>query len=706
MRHSTHHRCVVSAVASMAMFAGTALGQTIPAPPPAPRDQVVDVLHGVRVPDPYRWLEDPSSPRTRAWIAAEQRYEQLLLDRQPSLGGLKRDLSALTALETPETVLYRRGQYVILKKERNSQIASLYLRDGIKGPERRLVDAQSLSADNSTTIDLLNVSDDGNVIAYGLRRGGQDQLSIHFYDVAAGKTLPDVLPEARYIYWSLLFSRDGREIYYISFGNEGPRLHEHKLGTPVKADTMLFGTGLGPQIILQANLSADGGLLLLEALHGATGPTDLYLLPTKSGAKARALAKGVAANFVARAANGHIFISTDWNAPRGRIMEADANRPDIGNWRVLVPERRDTLENFALAGGKLLLLYMHNAHSRLELASADGKTHTTVPLPGIGTVTALDGTWSLPVACFSYSAFQTPATFYAYSVPTNAATMVSGPNAPNWLSDIVTDQVWYRSSDGTRVPMFLVHKRVLRHGGDHPVLLYGYGGFDWAQTPDFSPEEAVWVEHGGIYALASIRGGNEFGEGWHRAGDLGHKQNSFDDFAAAARWLVAHHYTSPRRIGIQGMSNGGLLVLTSITQHPELFGAAIARYPLADMLRYERFGIARWWLPEYGSVKNAEQFRTLFAYSPYQHVVSGRDYPAVLLVTGANDTRVNPAHSLKMTAALQNATASGRPVLLLYDSQSGHSGTLPASVEVDQAAHELAFLFWQLGVPAPSWRGE
>lgn len=702
MRHPTLHRCIIPAIAGMAMFAGAAPAQNIPAPPSAPRDQVADVLHGVRVPDPYRWLEDPSSPRTRAWIEAEQRYTHRLLDHQPSLDGLKGDLRTLTALETPEAVIYRRGRYVILKKERNRQIASLYLRDGINGPERRLIDAQSLSSDNGTTIDLLNVSDNGNVIAYGQRRGGQDQLSIHFYDVAAGRTLPDVLPEARYIYWSLLFSPDGRRIYYITFGNEGPRLHEHKLGTPVKTDTMLFGAGLGPQIILQANLSADGSLLLLEALHGATGPTDLYLLPAEDGAEARTLVQGVAANFVVRAANGHIFISTDWNAPRGRIMEADADRPDIENWRVLVPEQSDPLESFALAGGRLLLLYMHDAHSRLEVASADGKTHADVPLPGIGTVTALDGTWSLPVACFSYSAFQTPATFYAYSVPANATNVVSGPNAPDWLSDIVTDQVWYRSSDGTRVPMFLVHERAERalgHGGNHPVLLYGYGGFDWAQTPDFSPQEAVWIEHGGIYALANIRGGNEFGEGWHRAGDLDHKQNSFDDFAAAARWLVAHHYTSRRRIGIEGMSNGGLLILASITQHPELFGAAIARYPLADMLRYERFGIARWWLPEYGSVKNAEQFRTLYAYSPYQHVVSGRDYPAVLLVTGANDTRVNPAHSLKMTAALQHATASGRPVLLLYDSRSGHSGTLPASVEIDQLAHELAFLFWQLGMP-------
>ncbi len=683
------------------MLTAAAAAQNAPAPPPAPRDQVVDILHGVRVADPYRWLEDSSAPRTQAWIKAQQRYTKRLLDQRSSLDRLKGELRALTALETPEAVSYRPGRYVILKKERNHQIASLYLRDGLKGPERRLIDAQSLSSDDSTTIELLNVSENGNVIAYGLRRGGQDQLSIHFYDVAAGTTLPDFLPEARYLYWSLLLSADGKRIYYITFGSDGPRLYAHRLGTPVNTDTMLFGSGLGPQIILQANLSADGKLLLLEALHGATGPTDLYLLRTDDSTGAQSLVKGVAANFVARAAHGRIFISTDWKAPRGRVMETDASRPGIENWRVLVPEQNDPLESFALAGGKLLLLYMHDAHSRLEVASADGTTHATVPLPGLGTVTAIDSTWDLPVACFSYSDFKTPETFYAYSVPENTESAVSGPKPPDSLSGMVTEQVWYRSPDGTHIPMFLAHARVLRHNSRNPVLLYGYGGFDWAQTPTFSPEEAVWIEHGGIYALANIRGGNEFGETWHRAGDLDHKQNSFDDFAAAARWLVAHRYTSRKQLSIQGMSNGGLLVLASITQHPELFGAAIARYPLADMLRYEHFGIAGWWLPEYGSVSDAEQFRTLYAYSPYQHVMKGRDYPAVLLVTGANDTRVNPAHSLKMTAALQNASASGRPVLLLYDSESGHSGSPSARAEVDQMAHELTFLFWQLRITEP-----
>ena len=256
---------------------------------------------------------------------------------------------------------------------------------------------------------------------------------------------------------------------------------------------------------------------------------------------------------------------------------------------------------------------------------------------------------------------------------------------------------WYQSKDGTRVPMFIAHKKDFKKDGAAPVLLYGYGGFNWGQLPTFSPEEAVWLERGGVYAVANIRGGNEFGEAWHKAGELEHKQNTFDDFIAAARWLIDHHYTNPRRLAIQGLSNGGLLVTAAITQQPDLFAAAIARYPLIDMVRYERFSIARWWVPEYGSVSDAAQFKALYSYSPYHHVRKGTKYPAVLLITGDGDTRVDPSHARKMTAMLQGATASGRPVMVLYDTKSGHSSSLSTEAEVNQTTAELAFLTWQLG---------
>lgn len=418
-------------------------------------------------------------------------------------------------------------------------------------------------------------------------------------------------------------------------------------------------------------------------------------------APAQVLVKGRNANFVARAAAGHIYFQTDLDAPRGKIMVATIDRPQLAYWHLLVPQTADTLQDFALAGGRLVLNYMHDAHARLVLFNPATRAEKAIALSGLGTVGDLEGGWTSPLLTFSYTSFASPKTFWCYAVKSGTQQVISGSKLPNWLASVVTEKAWYRSKDGTRVPMFLVHRGRIQKNSDNPVLLYGYGGFAWAQTPAFSPEEAIWVKNGGIYALANIRGGDEFGEAWHVAGDLLNKQNSFDDFAAAARFLLTKHYTVPGRLAIQGMSNGGLLVLVSLVQHPKLFGAAIARYALADMLRYEKSGIARWWAGEYGSVRNRAQFKALLAYSPYEHVHKGVAYPAVLLVTGADDTGVSPAHSLKMTAALQHASASGKPVLLLFDSKSGHSGAQPVRAQVAQMAHELSFLAWQLHLRHP-----
>ena len=366
-----------------------------------------------------------------------------------------------------------------------------------------------------------------------------------------------------------------------------------------------------------------------------------------------------------------------------------------------VPELpQATIEAIALTSDRLVVNAMHNAHSELLVYALDGHPQPSIPLPGIGAVVTLDTDPASPQLSFSYTSFDTPTGFYRWS--SGAVQPLSAPAVPAALRDIVIDQVWYTSTGGARVPMFLAHRRDVKPDGNLPVLLYGYGGFNWAQLPSFSAEEAVWIERGGVYAVANIRGGNEFGEAWHRDGELDRKQNSFDDFANAARWLVANHYTRPERLAIQGLSNGGLLVTASLTQHPELFGAAIGRYPLIDMIRYERFSIARWWISEYGSVENADQFRTLYAYSPYHHVVKGTRYPAVLFITGDGDTRVDPSHARKMTAMLQSATSSGKPILLLYDSKSGHSGTLSAGAEVEQTVNELEFLTWQLHCMEPS----
>jgi len=688
-------------LASLAVCAVTVCAQSgqVPPPPPSAAVNTVETIHGTPVSDPYQWLEDSASAQTRAWITSQQGYTSSLLSHRPEIDGLRKDVYALTDIEEAQRVLYRKGRYFILKKVPGHEIAALYLREGESGSEKLLLDPADWSTDHTETLDLLNVSDDGKLVAYGIRRGGRDQLSIRFYDVDAGKDRQDELPEARYIYWSLPILPDGSRVYYIKFDDQGPRLYEHKMGAAVAEDRLLFGQGLGPEMIMMVNLSADGNLLLPHVLHGASGSTDVYFGDARSPAEFKTLVKDVPATFIARAAEGRIFIQTNWEASNGKIMVADPEHPDPEHWSTLVPEDHSALETFSLAGGKLLLNYMNNAHSDLRIFDEKGKAAGSIPLAGLGSVVTIDSDWKSPIVCFSYSSFQTPTTFFSYSVASTKTVAISAPSKPAQLADIVVDQVWYKSKDGTKVPMFLAHRKNFVKDGNAAVLLYGYGGFNWAQLPAFSPEVGVWLERGGVYAVANIRGGNEFGEAWHRAGELERKQNSFDDFIAAAQWLVDNHYTKPSRLAIQGLSNGGLLVTACITQRPDLFAAAIGRYPLIDMVRYERFSIARWWATEYGSAGDAVQFHTLYAYSPYHHVRPGTKYPAVLLVSGDGDTRVDPSHARKMTAMLQNSSSSGRPVLLLYDTKSGHSSSLSTAAEVDQTANELTFLLWQLGPP-------
>ena len=682
---------------ALLLVSATLLTAQSVSPPPTKSIVVNTTLHGVTITDPYQWLENAASPSTRNWIAAQQHYTQALLSSRTGMESLRRDVRELVNLEEPHRVLYRRGRFFTEKKLAGQQNASIFVRDGTTGRDQLLIDPSTVSREPSTTVELLNVSADGNLLAYGVRRGGRDQLSIHFRNLETGRDT-DTLPEARYLYWSLPIAPDNSAVFYVKFDDGGPSLVRHVFGHPVADDTTLFGNQLGPTRLLAASLSPDGRYLLATVLHGASGATDLYLKDLHGAAPFQTVVEGIDATFNGAIAGQSLYVETDWKAGRGRIFAASLDNPGQSHWKLFVPESPDaTIESIAPTADHLIVNAMYQAHSELLVYSLDGRSAPPVPLPGMGSVATVDADPNSSSLCFSYTSFQTPTSFYCWSPA--GLHPISVPAVPAALRDIVVDQVWYRSTGGAHVPMFLAHRRDVKANGDLPVLLYGYGGFNWAQLPTFSPEEAVWMERGGVYAVANIRGGNEFGEDWHKAGELDQKQNSFDDFANAARWLVAQHYTQPSRLAIQGLSNGGLLVTASLTQHPELFGAVIGRYPLIDMIRYERFSIARWWTSEYGSVSDAHQFRTLYAYSPYQHVKKGTPYPAVLFVSGDGDTRVDPSHARKMTAMLQNATSSGKPVLLLYDTKSGHSGTLSADAETEQTANELEFLTWQLHLP-------
>jgi prolyl oligopeptidase len=439
--------------------------------------------------------------------------------------------------------------------------------------------------------------------------------------------------------------------------------------------------------------------LLITVFHGsAASQTELYLQNLVDGAPIEPLVTDISARFLGAFGGDQLFVQTNWEAPRGRILAVDLKNPSRQNWKEIIPAGNATIRSFSAVGGRLLVSYLDNAVSELKLFSAAGKHLKDVLLPTAGSVSEMSGRWSSKGAFFSFTSFAVPPLVSFYDFDKETPLIWKPSQVPIDFDRFTLKQVWYQSRDKTRIPMFLFYASETPLHGANPILLTGYGGFNQATAPTFSAMAVVWVESGGILAVPNLRGGGEFGEDWHRAGILEKKQNVFDDFIAAAEWLIKKGYTKPNQLAIAGRSNGGLLVGAALTQRPDLFEAAVCGYPLLDMLRYHKFLVAPFWISEYGSAEEIEQFKYLRAYSPYHHVKAGVKYPAVLFVSGDSDSRVDPLHARKMTALLQSASVSGKPVLLLYDLQSGHvSGARPVSKVIKDATDELSFLFWRLG---------
>jgi len=677
---------------------------------PATRtDNVKEVLHGVEIVDPYRWLEDQNSPETRAWIDAQNAYTHTMLDALPGRDKLRERVTALLKIDVVGTPLARNGRYFFSKRLAGQDQSVIYLRKGIHGADEALIDANAMSPDHSISVGIEEASEDGALLLFSVRQGGADETAEHVYDVDARKDLPDQLPKARYYGVSLL--RDKSGIYYTRQTAEGPRVFWHKMGTEVAHDTEVFGKGYGPEIIIFNSLSDDGRYLLIHVLYGSSADrTEIFLQDLAAKGPIAPVVKDVPARFLADFAGDQLVITTNWKAPKTRILAADLKNPLRDHWREVVPESDAVIEGVAPVGGKLAVTLTKNAASQVKLYDLSGKLIRELPLPAIGSVGGLVGRWTSSEAFYGFTSYHIPTTTYRYDISTGAQEVWARLAVPIASDKYEVKQVWYASKDGTKVPMFLVYAKGMQLDGSNPTLLTGYGGFNISETPFYSSTAAAWISAGGVYAVANLRGGGEFGEEWHRAGMLDKKQNVFDDFIAAAEWLIQNHYTKPARLAIIGGSNGGLLMGAALTQRPDLFGAVICTFPLLDMLRYQNFLVARYWVPEYGSAENADQFKYLLAYSPYQDVKPGTKYPPVMFVTGDSDTRVAPLHARKMAALLQAASASGKPVLLHYDTKAGHSGGTPVSKQIDDLLDELSFLYWQLGVtpamPASSTAGK
>lgn len=666
-------------------------------PPKARRDNLRETIHGISIADPYRWLEDQKSPETRAWIEAESAYTQKFLDDIPGRKALRQRFAELLKIDTVSTPVVCQGRYFFSKRLANQDLSIIYLRQGIDGHDEVLVDPHPMSRDHMVSVSMLDVTRDGKLLAYGVRHGGEDEVSVVFLDVDSRKPLPDHLPRARYMGLSLKDDQSG--VYYSRHDKNGPRVFSHAMGTDPSRDVLLFGQGYGPEKIVSAQLSENNRHLLYTVFYGsAARKTEVYYQPAVAGAKIVPVVNDIEARFFGQFIGDRLYLLTNWNAPNQRVLEAKLNDLDPRHWREVVPTGKPVLQGFSAVGGKLFADYLENVKSRIKILDPEGKPLGDLELPGIGTISGVSGRWDSDEAFFSYTSFVVPPTIYRYNVADGARSIWAKMHVPIDSDKYEVKQVWYASKDGTKIPMFLVYAKGLKLDGNTPAWLTAYGGFNISMTPTFSANAAMWVESGGVFALPNLRGGGEFGEEWHRAGMLEKKQNVFDDFIGAAEWLIANHYTNPHKLAIAGGSNGGLLVGAALTQRPDLFAAVVCSVPLLDMLRYQNFLVARFWVPEYGSAENAGQFKTLLAYSPYHNVKPGTKYPAVLFVSGDSDTRVAPLHARKMCALLQADTGSDKPVLLHYDMKTGHSAGKPINKQIDDQADIFSFVFKELSM--------
>jgi prolyl oligopeptidase len=670
------------------------------AQPPKTRSQpVTDTLHGVAITDPYRWLEDQTSPETRAWIDQQMAYTQSALAKVPQRERIRRRLGELMKIDNMAAPSVRNGRYFVQKRKAGENQYVLYTRDGLNGPDVVLIDPNALSPDHTTSTVLMDISHDGNVVAYGLRQGGQDETTLAFRNAETRQDLPDRLPAARY--FSVAITHDLKSVYYVKMLNEGPRLYYHAMGSDPARDAVVFGEQFSATWGGGCDISDDGRWLFCQMSKGSSADVvEAYVKDLTRDSAFVPVITGIDARFDVQLAGDRMYALTNWKAPNSRIVVFDIANPAPANWREIVPERTSVLESFDLIGGKIAATWLENVHSRVEVFTSEGKPVREIKLPSLGVVNGPYGHWDRDEAFYYFDSFGQPATIYRYDMSSGAQSVWFQAKVPFDPGTVEVKQVWYASKDGTKIPMFIAHKKGLKLDGSHPAILTGYGGFNISQLPTSSATALAWIDMGGVYAMPNLRGGGEFGEAWHQAGMLGKKQNVFDDFIAAAEYLIHERYTSNKRLAIWGGSNGGLLVGAALTQRPDLFQAVICVAPLLDMLRYDQFKVAKFWVPEYGAAEDPDQFKVLYKYSPYHHVVDkgakGAKYPAVMLVTGDADTRVDPLHARKMAALLQASTASPRPILLHYDTKAGHSAGLPVDKQIETTADELSFLVWQL----------
>jgi prolyl oligopeptidase len=669
----------------------------------------VDTYHGVKVPDPYRWLENENAPETADWVEAQNRVTFAYLEKIPYRQQIKDRLERLYNFPRYTMPFRRAGYYIFSKNDGLQNQSVIYIQNGLDGKPEVLLDPNTFSAEGTVRLGILSLSRNGKYVVYGKSSGGSDWQTLYIMETATRKQLPDQLEWIKVsgVAWAgdgFFYSRydapaKGQE---LSSRNEFHKVYFHRIGTPQSADELIYEDKSAPQRFHRVGTTEDERFALLNISERGAGKDGNALYFRDLSKKQKTFIPIVAEitndSFGLAGSNGStLLIQTNRNAPNGRVFAFDTARPEAP-WKDVIPERSEPLSSAGTAGGKLFVTYSKDVATRAYVHGLDGKLENEIQLPAPGTAGGFRGQADDKIVFYSFTSLNYPPTIFRYDIAAKKSDVFRTPDIPAFNPDLYeSKQVFYTSKDGTRVPMFLVHKKGLKLDGNNPTLLYGYGGFNVAMNPTFAPLRLALLEQGFVYASANLRGGSEYGEQWHEQGMKLKKQNVFDDFIAAAEWLIANKYTSPAKLACQGGSNGGLLVGAVINQRPDLFRAAIPQVGVMDMLRFHKFTIGWNWIADYGSSDSPEEFKALFAYSPVHNVQKGARYPSVLITTADHDDRVVPAHSFKYAATMQEKAGKENPILIRIDTKSGH-GASSTTKAIEQTADVYAFLMHELGV--------
>jgi prolyl oligopeptidase len=677
--------------------------------PTTKKVDVVENLHGTPVPDPYRWLEDDNAADTKAWVEAQNKVTFAYLEQIPARARLKERLTKLWNYERYGTPSKEGGRYIFSKNDGLQNQSVLYTMRLLEETPKVLLDPNKLSADGTVALASLSLSEDGKLMAYGISAAGSDWNEIKVREVDSGNELTD------HIKWvkssGASWTKDGKGFFYSRYDepktadalkgvNYFHKLYYHKIGTPQSEDALIYDRPDQKEWGFSGGVTDDGRYLIIHVWQGTDTRNRLFYKDLEApGAKVVELLNDFDADYSFIDNVGTTFyFRTDLNAPRGRVIAIDLGTPQRVNWVEVIPQTADRLQGVGLVNNQFVAFYLKDARTEVTIHDLRGKLVRKVELPGIGTAGGFGGKRTESETFYAYTGFTAPTTIYRYDMKTGASTLFRQPKVDFDPAKFETKQIFYKSKDGTRVPMFITHKKGLKLDGRNPTLLYGYGGFDISLTPSFSVSTVVWMEMGGVYAVPNLRGGGEYGKAWHEAGIKLRKQNVFDDFIAAAEWLIANNYTARDKLAISGGSNGGLLVGACMTQRPELFRATLPAVGVMDMLRFHKFTRGWAWTSDYGSPDDATEFNALLAYSPYHNLKPGVRYPATMVTTADHDDRVVPAHSFKFAARLQETHRGTNPVLIRIETKAGHGAGKPTSKLIEEAADRYAFLMRELNM--------